>query len=145
MYQKVQLIGRLGQKDVRSTPTGTQVVSYSVATSKSIKDKESQQWKETTEWHRCVSFGKAAEHIAMNIEPGDLLLIEGEMKTRQWRSQNGEDRFTTEIMVNDFPKKLPKYFKRDAQGAQNGLAVPSGQTSQESPPIDNYDWDDIPL
>lgn len=47
MYQKVQLIGRLGQKDVRSTPTGTQVVSYSVATSKSIKGKESQQWKET--------------------------------------------------------------------------------------------------
>ena len=74
-----------------------------------------------------------------------LTFFEGELKTRQWRSQNGEDRFTTEIMVNYFPKKLPKYFKRDAQGAQNGVAVPSGQTSQESPPIDNYDWDDIPL
>ena len=112
MLNKTQLIGRLGQKDVRSTPNGMQVVSYSIATTKSLKDRETGEWKENTEWHRCVSFNKTAEHIGMNVEPGDLLFLEGELRTRKWQTQSGEDRYTTEIVVNDFPRScrsiLPK-------------------------------------
>ena len=158
MFQKVELIGRLGQKDVRSTPNGKQVVSYSIATTKSFKDKETQQWKENTEWHRCVSFNKVAEHIGMNVEPGDLLLIEGELRTRKWQTNSGEDRYTTEIVVNVFPRKLPKYFTKN--GSQQAAPAPQASqpqasqpqapqnqpSNQEAPPIEEYDFmDDVPF
>lgn len=153
MLNKAQLIGRLGQKDVRSTPSGNQVVSYSIATTKSLKDKETGQWKEITEWHRCVSFNKTAEHIGMNVEPGDLLFLEGELRTRKWQTQSGEDRYTTEIVVNDFPRKLPKYFSKNGtqQAAPTSPAQQQPQTStnqpahQEAPPIEDYEFDDIPF
>ena len=150
MLNKTQLIGRLGQKDVRSTPNGMQVVSYSIATTKSLKDRETGEWKENTEWHRCVSFNKTAEHIGMNVEPGDLLFLEGELRTRKWQTQNGEDRYTTEIVVNDFPRKLPKYFSKNGsqqaapapQPQQQAHASPSQPGHLEQPPVEAYGFDD---
>jgi single-strand DNA-binding protein len=150
MLNKAQLIGRLGQKDVRSTPNGMQVVSYSIATTKSLKDKETGEWKENTEWHRCVSFNKTAEHIGMNVEPGDLLFLEGELRTKKWQTQSGEDRYTTEIVVNDFPRKLPKYFSKNGsqqaaptpQPQQQAHASPSQPGHLEQPPVEAYGFDD---
>ena len=150
MLNKAQLIGRLGQKDVRSTPNGMQVVSFSIATTKSLKDKETGEWKENTEWHRCVSFNKTAEHIGMNVEPGDLLFLEGELRTRKWQTQSGEDRYTTEIVVNDFPRKLPKYFSKNGsqqaaptpQPQQQAHASPSQPGHLEQPPVEAYGFDD---
>jgi len=150
MLNKAQLIGRLGQKDVRSTPNGMQVVSYSIATTKSLKDRETGEWKENTEWHRCVSFNKTAEHIGMNVEPGDLLFLEGELRTRKWQTQSGEDRYTTEIVVNDFPRKLPKYFSKNGsqqaaltpQPQQQAHASPSQPGHLEQPPVEAYGFDD---
>ncbi|WP_075195067.1 single-stranded DNA-binding protein [Marinobacter sp. C18] len=150
MLNKTQLIGRLGQKDVRSTPNGMQVVSYSIATTKSLKDRETGEWKENTEWHRCVSFNKTAEHIGMNVEPGDLLFLEGELRTRKWQTQSGEDRYTTEIVVNDFPRKLPKYFSKNGsqqaapapQPQQQAHASPSQPGHLEQPPVEAYGFDD---
>ena len=150
MLNKTQLIGRLGQKDVRSTPNGMQVVSYSIATTKSLKDRETGEWKENTEWHRCVSFNKTAEHIGMNVEPGDLLFLEGELRTRKWHTQSGEDRYTTEIVVNDFPRKLPKYFSKNGsqqaaptpQPQQQAHASPSQPGHLEQPPVEAYGFDD---
>ena len=150
MLNKTQLIGRLGQKDVRSTPNGMQVVSYSIATTKSLKDRETGEWKENTEWHRCVSFNKTAEHIGMNVEPGDLLFLEGELRTKKWQTQSGEDRYTTEIVVNDFPRKLPKYFSKNGsqqaaptpQPQQQAHASPSPPGHLEQPPVEAYGFDD---
>lgn len=150
MLNKAQLIDRLGQKDVRSTPNGMQVVSFSIATTKSLKDKETGEWKENTEWHRCVSFNKTAEHIGMNVEPGDLLFLEGELRTRKWQTQSGEDRYTTEIVVNDFPRKLPKYFSKNGsqqaaptpQSQQQAHASPSQPGHLEQPPVEAYGFDD---
>jgi single-strand DNA-binding protein len=150
MLNKTQLIGRLGQKDVRSTPNGMQVVSFSIATTKSLKDRETGEWKENTEWHRCVSFNKTAEHICMNVEPGDLLFLEGELRTRKWQTQSGEDRYTTEIVVNDFPRKLPKYFSKNGsqqaaptpQPQQQAHASPSQPGHLEQPPVEAYGFDD---
>tara|TARA_R110001583_G_scaffold138016_1_gene289610 strand:- start:45 stop:509 length:465 start_codon:yes stop_codon:yes gene_type:complete len=150
MLNKTQLIGRLGQKNVRSTPNGMQVVSYSIATTKSLKDRETGEWKENTEWHRCVSFNKTAEHIGMNVEPGDLLFLEGELRTRKWQTQSGEDRYTTEIVVNDFPRKLPKYFSKNGsqqaaptpQPQQQAHASPSQPGHLEQPPVEAYGFDD---
>ena len=150
MLNKTQLIGRLGQKNVRSTPNGMQVVSYSIATTKSLKDRETGERKENTEWHRCVSFNKTAEHIGMNVEPGDLLFLEGELRTRKWQTQSGEDRYTTEIVVNDFPRKLPKYFSKNGsqqaaptpQPQQQAHASPSQPGHLEQPPVEAYGFDD---
>lgn len=150
MLNKTQLIGRLGQKNVRSTPNGMQVVSYSIATTKSLKDRETGEWKENTEWHRCVSFNKTAEHIGMNVEPGDLLFLEGELRTRKWQTQSGEDRYTTEIVVNDFPRKLPKYFSKNGsqqaaptpQPQHQAHASPSQPGHLEQPPVEAYGFDD---
>ncbi|OLF84527.1 single-stranded DNA-binding protein [Marinobacter sp. C18] len=127
-----------------------QVVSYSIATTKSLKDRETGEWKENTEWHRCVSFNKTAEHIGMNVEPGDLLFLEGELRTRKWQTQSGEDRYTTEIVVNDFPRKLPKYFSKNGsqqaapapQPQQQAHASPSQPGHLEQPPVEAYGFDD---
>lgn len=151
MRNKVELIGRVGQKDIRYMPDGNPLASYSIATTESYRDKNTGEWKEKTEWHRCVSFNKAAEHIGEKIDQGDLLLIEGKLQTRKWQTTNGEDRYTTEIVVHHFPKKLPKYYsKYDSQQAHPTSEALRPQEPHpphhESPPVTAYgDIDDLPL
>ncbi|QFT57096.1 single-stranded DNA-binding protein [Microbulbifer sp. THAF38] len=128
MYQKVILIGRIGQKNSSYTKTQKPVAQYSLATTKSIKDKQTGDWNEHTEWHRLVSFNRCAEHVNNKLESGDLIQVEGELRTRKWQDQNGSDRYTTEIVVYDFPKKLPRYFHRD------GLSASAQQTAAQQQP-----------
>lgn len=156
MYQKVILIGRVGQKQLGYTKTQKPVAQYSLATTRSVKDKQTGQWTEYTEWHRLVSFNQCAEHVNSKLEPGDLLQVEGELRTRKWQDQNGIDRYTTEIVVNDFPKKLPRYYNRDGQAAPANQQAQQRQPSQpiaqaagqdiinQGPSFDSFD-DDIPF
>lgn len=130
MYQKVILIGRLGQKQLGFTKTAKPVAQYSLATTRSFKDKQTGEWNEHTEWHRLVSFNQCAEAVN-KLEPGDLIQVEGELRTRKWQDQTGIDRYTTEIVVNDFPKKLPRYYVRDGQAA----AAEQQPKRRSSPPI----------
>jgi single-strand DNA-binding protein len=130
MYQKVILIGRVGQKQLGYTKTQKPVAQYSLATTKSFKDKQTGDWNEHTEWHRLVSFNQCAEHVNNKLEPGDLIQVEGELRTRKWQDQSGTDRYTTEIVVNDFPKKLPRYYNRDGQAAPAQQQAPQRQPSQ---------------
>tara|TARA_R110002167_G_scaffold204404_1_gene408445 strand:+ start:10196 stop:10666 length:471 start_codon:yes stop_codon:yes gene_type:complete len=139
MLNKVTLIGRVGQiNNIAATNGGTQVINYSLATTKSIKDKVTGQFNDETEWHRLVSFGKCAEHISQKVTQGDLLYLEGELRTRKWE-KNGVDHYTTEIVVNDFPRKLPRYFTQQpgAQGQNQGgqqyspQAQPHGEATQQ--------------
>ena len=125
MYQQTLLIGRIGQKQLKYTGDQKPVSIFSVATSRSYKDKESGDWVEQTEWHRLVCFNKCAEHVAEKLVPGDVVQVEGELRTRKWQDKDGADRFTTEIIVHDFPKKLPRYWKNDGQSASQ--AKPSQQ------------------
>jgi single-strand DNA-binding protein len=129
MYQLLILIGRVGQKKAGTTKNGTNVISYSVATQKSILNKDTQVWDEFTEWHNCVSFGKAAEHINEKVEVGDLIKIQGELRTRKWQDQRGTDQYTTEIVVNDFPMKMPRYWSKDG-GMQKNTAQASKPKQQ---------------
>lgn len=126
MYQKTLLIGRIGQKQLKYTGDQKPVAIFSVATTKSFKNKDSGDWVEQTEWHRLVSFNKCAEHVSEKLVPGDVVQVEGELRTRKWQDKDGVDRFTTEIIVNDFPKKLPRYYTQDGQSA------PQAQSSQQS-------------
>lgn len=130
MYQKTILIGRIGQKELRYTKNQVPVIQYSVATSKSIKDKQTGNWNEHTEWHRLVSYQKCAEHIDNKLEPGDLIQVEGELRTRKWQDSNGADRYTTELVVFDFPKKLPRFFTRDGQSSSSNQGQRNNSSQQ---------------
>ena len=99
---KVMLIGNVGQDpDVRFTQSGKAVANLSIATSESWKDQQGQQ-QENTEWHRVVIFGKLAEIAQQYVTKGAKLYIEGKLQTRKWQAQDGQDRYTTEVVVDGF-------------------------------------------
>lgn len=98
---KVILIGNLGQDpEVRYMPNGGAVANFTLATSESWRDKQTNEMKEKTEWHRVVLFGKLAEIAGEYLRKGSQVYIEGQLQTRKWQDQSGQDRYTTEIVVN---------------------------------------------
>jgi len=93
---KATILGRLGQDvESRYTHSGKAVATISVATSGKWNDKEE------TEWHRVVLFGRLAEVAAKYLKKGDHAYFEGKIQTRKWQDQNGQDRYTTEIVARD--------------------------------------------
>ncbi|WP_447554912.1 single-stranded DNA-binding protein [Vreelandella sp. EE22] len=99
---KVILIGNLGQDpEVRFTPSGTAVANLNLATSDTWTDRQSGQRQERTEWHRIVLFNKTAEIAQQYLKKGSKVYIEGRLQTRKWQDQNGQDRYSTEIVAND--------------------------------------------
>lgn len=99
---KVILIGNLGQDpEMRFTPSGTAVANLNVATSDTWMDRQSGQRQERTEWHRVVMFNKTAEIAQQYLKKGSKVYIEGRLQTRKWQDQNGQDRYSTEIVAND--------------------------------------------
>ncbi len=142
MFNKAMLIGRIGQLTPSATKAGKSVMQFTVATTKSYKDKETGDWKELTEWHRCTSFDKVADHLRFHCNPGDLLKVEGELRTRKWE-KNGENHYTTEIVVNDFPLRLPRYYTK--AGAESSVSTKTNNLdktkAQNNPSLD----EDIPF
>ncbi|EEJ8284317.1 single-stranded DNA-binding protein [Salmonella enterica] len=98
---KVQIIGYLGQDpEVRYLPNGKAVANLSLATSDTWKDKQTGEPKERTEWHRVVLYEKLADVAGEYLRKGALVYIEGELRTRKWTDQNGQERYTTEVVVS---------------------------------------------
>ncbi|CAJ0997807.1 Single-stranded DNA-binding protein [Sodalis praecaptivus] len=98
---KVILVGNLGQDpEVRHMPNGGAVANITLATSESWRDKQTGETKEKTEWHRVVLFGKLAEVAGEYLRKGSQVYIEGSLQTRKWQDQSGQDRYTTEVVVN---------------------------------------------
>ncbi|MGM0954077.1 MAG: single-stranded DNA-binding protein [Pseudomonadota bacterium] len=98
---KVILIGNLGQDpETRYTPNGNAVVNLNLATDESYKDRQSGQLVPKTEWHRIVMFGKIAEIAGQYLRKGSKVYIEGKLQTRKWQGQDGQDRYTTEVVVD---------------------------------------------
>lgn len=98
---KVILVGNLGQDpEVRYMTNGNVVTNITLATSESWFDKQSGEKKEKTEWHRVVLFGKLAEVAGEYLRKGSQVYIEGTLQTRKWQDQSGQDRYTTEVVVN---------------------------------------------
>jgi single-strand DNA-binding protein len=99
---KVILVGNLGQDpEVRYTANGAAVANISVATTEQWTDKQSGQKQERTEWHRIVMFGRLGEIAGEYLRKGSQVYIEGKLQTRKWQDQNGQDRYTTEIVANE--------------------------------------------
>ena len=117
---KVILVGNLGQDpDVRYTPSNSAVVNISIATADSWMDKNSGQRQERTEWHRVVMFNRLAEIAGEYLRKGSQVYIEGKLQTRKWTDQNGQDRYSTEIVANEM----------QMMGGRSG-----GDTSFNAPP-----------
>lgn len=97
MLNKVMIIGRLGQDpELKYTASGMPMTNLNVATDESYTDKEGNK-VEKTEWHRVIVFQRAAENCANYLGKGSLVYIEGNLQTRKWTDQQGQDRYTTEI------------------------------------------------
>jgi single-strand DNA-binding protein len=98
MANKVILVGNLGaDPDVRFTPAGQQVANFNLATDESYKDKDGNK-VEKAEWHRIVLWRRQAEIAAEYLHKGDKVFVEGKLQTRSWEDQNGQKKYTTEIV-----------------------------------------------
>lgn len=131
---KVILIGNLGQDpEVRFTPSGTAVANLSLATSDTWMDRQSGQRQERTEWHRIVLFNKTAEIAQQYLKKGSKVYIEGRLQTRKWQDQNGQDRYSTEVVANDMQML-------DSRGGdfQGGGAPQQGGYAQQPAQQQNY-------
>lgn len=155
------LIGRLGaDPEVRYMPSGGAVTTLSLATSRRWKDKQTGERREETEWHRVVLFNRLAEIAGEYLKKGSQAYIEGHIRTRKWQAQDGQDRYTTEIVadtMNMLDSRSGGTSEFGGEQPQGGYAAPSSRPAQPQqspqhpsgsmPPPPNYDDfdDDIPF
>ena len=128
---KVILIGNLGQDpDTRYTPNGNAVVNLNLATDESYKDRQTGQMVPKTEWHRIVMFGKIAEVAGQYLRKGSKVYIEGKLQTRKWTNKEGQDVYTTEVVVdiNGQMQMLDSKGGESAGGSAQG--APTGRPQQ---------------
>lgn len=129
---KVILVGNLGQDpEVRYMPNGGTVANLTLATSESWRDKQDGEIRELTEWHRVVVFGKLAEIASEYLRKGAQVYIEGQLRTRKWTDQSGQDKYTTEVIVGQ-NGTMQMLGRRDSQ--QQGGQPFSGQPQPQTPP-----------
>ena len=101
---KVILLGNLGKDpDIRSMQSGSKMASFSLATSKRWKDKTSQELRDKTSWHNIVVFGDGLVDIVEKyVKKGSKIYVEGELQTRKWQDKDGNDRYTTEVILQGY-------------------------------------------
>ncbi|GAJ72851.1 LOW QUALITY PROTEIN: single-stranded DNA-binding protein [Vibrio sp. JCM 18904] len=125
---KVILVGNLGNDpEIRYMPNGGAVANITIATSDSWRDKATGEQREKTEWHRVVLFGKLAEVAGEYLRKGSQVYIEGQLQTRKWQDQSGQDRYSTEVVVQGFNGVMQMLGGR----AQGGGAPMGGQQQQQ--------------
>jgi single-strand DNA-binding protein len=137
---KVILVGRLGQDPkLAYTQSGQPVATFSMATDESYNDREGQK-VEKTEWHRIVVWGKMAEFYGNNLSKGRLVMVEGKLQTRKWQDQQGQDRYTTEIV--SFRIQM-----LDSKGGQRTEEAPMPDDRHEPGPAQPSEsgMDDVPF
>ena len=131
---KVQLIGNLGRDpETRYMPSGDAVTNFSIATTEKWKDKQSNEMKEATEWHRISMFGKLAEIAAQYLKKGSQVYIEGSLKTRKWTDAAGVEKYSTEIKADTMKMLGGRPEGGQSQGnsddyrkAREGAGAPTG-------------------
>jgi single-strand DNA-binding protein len=119
---KVILIGNLGKDpEIRTTGDGTKVASFTVATSENWKDRNSGERKERTEWHRVVIFNdRLVDVVERFIKKGSKIYIEGALQTRKWTDNTGQERYTTEVVLQKFRGELTMLDGRQGGGESAG-------------------------
>ncbi|HHZ64887.1 MAG TPA: single-stranded DNA-binding protein [Flavobacteriales bacterium] len=124
---KVIILGNLGKDpEVKFMPNGGAVANLTIATSEKWKDKQTGEAKEKSEWHRVVMFGKIAEIAGEYLKKGSKVYIEGSLQTRKWQNQQGQDQYTTEIVVQGFNGTM-QMLDGKAQGTQQQQQPPQQQ------------------
>jgi single-strand DNA-binding protein len=152
---KVILIGNLGRDpEIRTTQDGTRVANLSLATSESWKDKTSGERRERTEWHRVVIFNdRLVDVVERFLKKGAKIYIEGQLQTRKWTDQSGQEKYTTEIVLQRYRGELTMLDSRGGGGgggggggdyAADGGGQGGGQSSGSGQPPSDFD-DDIPF
>lgn len=164
---KVILVGHLGQDpEVKYMPSGGAVANVSIATSEQWTDKQSNEKRERTEWHRVVFFNRTAEVVGEYLRKGSQIYVEGRLQTRKWQDQNGQDRYTTEIVANEMQMlggrggqggdasfgggQSQSYGQQQGGGmnqggrGQNNMNQGGGRPAPAPAPADDFD-DDIPF
>ena len=140
---KVILVGTLGaDPETRYTPSNTAVTNLRVATNESWKDKQTGEKQERTEWHRVVMFQRLAEIAAEYLRKGSQVYLEGKLQTRKWQDQNGNDRYSTEIVASDMQMLGGRGEGGQSSGQSGGQRRGGGQDT--SPPKGGEFDDDIP-
>jgi single-strand DNA-binding protein len=127
---KVTILGNLGKDpEVRFMPNGGAVANIAVATSETWKDKQTGEQKEKTEWHRVVMFGKLAEIAGEYLKKGSKVYLEGSLQTRKWTNQQGQDQYTTEIVLQGY-NGVMQMLDGKPSGQQQGGFSQQGQQQQ---------------
>ena len=132
---KVILIGNLGKDpDVRRTTSGDPIVNLSIATSESWRDKASGERKEKTEWHRVVIFNKNLADVAEKyLRKGSKVYVEGQLQTRKWTDKDGAERYSTEVVLQNFRGELTMLDGRNGGGEGGGGGFGGGRGAGEAP------------
>jgi single-strand DNA-binding protein len=152
---KVILVGNLGSDpEVRYTASGDAVATISVATAESWKDKQTGEKQERTEWHRVVMFRRLGEIAGEYLKKGSQVYIEGKLRTRKWQGQDGNDRYTTEIIADEMQMLGGRGGGggggnfggggSQGDGGQGGGGQGGGGNAPPQPGPDDFD-DDIPF
>ena len=150
---KVILVGNLGAKpEIKYASNGNAISNLSVATSESWTDKSTGQKQERTEWHRVSLFGKVAEIAGQYLDKGSKVYVEGKLQTRKWQDQNGQDRYTTEVVISGFSGTLQMLDRRDDMNSRapsqqsQAQAQSAPQAAPAITPVASYEFeDDIPF
>ncbi len=130
---KVILVGNVGgDPEIRSTQDGREIANFSLATSESWKDKNTGEKKDKTEWHRVVIFSQGLVNIVKSyVKKGSKLYLEGALQTRKWTDNQGAEKFTTEIVLQNFNSTLQILDSRDRQSGSSD-SYSSGQLENSS-------------
>ena len=154
---KVIIVGNCGQDpETRYMPSGGAVTNLSLATSESWKDKNTGDQQERTEWHRVVFFNRLAEIVEQYVKKGSKVYVEGSLRTRKWQGQDGQDRYTTEIVASEmqmldsrggqgqggYDQSQPDYAQSQPQQAQQNQAAPKQAAAPAAAPAQGMGFDD---
>ncbi len=147
---KVQIIGNLGaDPEMRYTPSGQAVTQFTVAVNRNYKDNQG-EWQEETEWFRVVAWGPLAERTAEYLRKGRKVYVEGRLQTRQWEGQDGQKRYTTELVANTVTALDRRDREEgDADGGSQVASRPSRPARAPAPDDAGGgrepDYDDLPF
>ncbi len=140
---KVILVGNLGKDpEIRHTSDGFKIVNFSIATGESWKDKVTGERKEKTEWHRIVVMNEHLSDVAEKyLRKGSKVFVEGQLQTRKWTDQNGQERYTTEVLLSRFKGEMTLLDSKGSGGGGQDYES-SGSPAESQAPGNYADLDD---
>lgn len=142
---KVILIGRIGKDpETYQFEDGTKKISFSLATTESYRDRSTEEWKDITEWHNIVGYRYLAER---NVAKGDLVYVEGKIKSRKYNDRDGNERYITEIVAEKL-SMLSRYQPQDEGRYRQENAsetTTTNETTPATPATENSVEDDLPF